>query len=515
MSPAVNVTLEEVPFAILEAVKARILAQRRRLDERKQRPSLRPRPQFRNVGASNKEWRPPQPVAGVIPERIVVGGFYEFPEIGRNLIRTLDGSKEYLVKAPTIEFENVEPSSSSVEVTPIIEQDIPGTFINTGSNTIVYKRRTVQATPSSVSTRPIVLPAGGRNVILCFASRVSGFRNIIESEQIYTYQTFLTNGDIENPAFATNHQATHSYSSSTSGPFISERKFEALLVSDTDIKSIPVPSQIIDLFDQISGVTEGVTQAQSSTVYASYPEEDIANIIAQIDFPSSPSTGQQYATSLGIFTFNGAEWVNQGLDGSPRVDVKSVDTFETQFSGFGLLGGSRFYEGVRTPGTPNYIDNYTTTVYTPASTTLTGTGTFFNLNDRNLRFVGLSIIRGYDLLIETPAIFTTIRTREYAEDGLLPSEMVDIYLSDVPRPIYTLVPELLEGEEGNFITFDVRFDYTRDLDVTENSKIIKNNKETYRLKDDGLLRFVYDWGQPNYCRQQCLNLGFRPEDLKF
>lgn len=60
MSPAVNVTLEEVPFAILEAVKARILANRRRLEQPKPRPSLRPRAQFRRFGASSRAWRKPQ-----------------------------------------------------------------------------------------------------------------------------------------------------------------------------------------------------------------------------------------------------------------------------------------------------------------------------------------------------------------------------------------------------------------------------------------------------------------------
>jgi hypothetical protein len=63
-----NINLEEVPFAILEAVKARILANRRRLqqDQQRPRPSLRPRPQFVKIGASSKTWRLPKPAA--IPE---------------------------------------------------------------------------------------------------------------------------------------------------------------------------------------------------------------------------------------------------------------------------------------------------------------------------------------------------------------------------------------------------------------------------------------------------------------
>ncbi len=67
MSPAVNLALEEVPFAILEVVKARILANRRRLgagqDQQKPPPSLKPRPQLRKFGASSKNYRRPEPAA--------------------------------------------------------------------------------------------------------------------------------------------------------------------------------------------------------------------------------------------------------------------------------------------------------------------------------------------------------------------------------------------------------------------------------------------------------------------
>lgn len=67
MSPAVNLALEDVPFAILEVVKARILANRRRLGvgqgEQKPPPSLKPRPQLRKFGASSKNYRRPEPAA--------------------------------------------------------------------------------------------------------------------------------------------------------------------------------------------------------------------------------------------------------------------------------------------------------------------------------------------------------------------------------------------------------------------------------------------------------------------
>lgn len=55
-----NIDLEDVPFAILEAVKARILRNRRLLDlynQQNPQPSLRPGPQLVKQGASRKGWR--------------------------------------------------------------------------------------------------------------------------------------------------------------------------------------------------------------------------------------------------------------------------------------------------------------------------------------------------------------------------------------------------------------------------------------------------------------------------
>jgi hypothetical protein len=69
VSPAVNITLEEVPFAILEAVKARILENRRKLGESsKRRPSTRPKPQFRMFGASDRHWSRPRYATNVDAE---------------------------------------------------------------------------------------------------------------------------------------------------------------------------------------------------------------------------------------------------------------------------------------------------------------------------------------------------------------------------------------------------------------------------------------------------------------
>lgn len=58
-----NVRVEDVPFAILEMVKARILAQRQKQQQAKPTAPKGPRPQFRRFGASSKAYRMPRPAA--------------------------------------------------------------------------------------------------------------------------------------------------------------------------------------------------------------------------------------------------------------------------------------------------------------------------------------------------------------------------------------------------------------------------------------------------------------------
>lgn len=73
-----NIDLEDVPDAILEAVKARILANRRRLldQQQQQQPAaLQPKPQFRKFGADSSTWKRPQPAAVPSAQQTKIGAF--------------------------------------------------------------------------------------------------------------------------------------------------------------------------------------------------------------------------------------------------------------------------------------------------------------------------------------------------------------------------------------------------------------------------------------------------------
>jgi len=77
-----NIDLEDVPDAILEAVKARIMANRRRLLDRQEllrQPPLQPKPQSRKFGADSKTWKRPEPaaVANYAPDTLTFYGYFK------------------------------------------------------------------------------------------------------------------------------------------------------------------------------------------------------------------------------------------------------------------------------------------------------------------------------------------------------------------------------------------------------------------------------------------------------
>lgn len=104
---SLNIDLEDVPFAILEAVKARILANRRKLQDQQQRPrpSLRPRPQFAKIGATSKIWRLPKPAAMVEDD-------------SRVLLVTWSGIQPVLSDSGAVLlYQELDPSSTATTIT--------------------------------------------------------------------------------------------------------------------------------------------------------------------------------------------------------------------------------------------------------------------------------------------------------------------------------------------------------------------------------------------------------------
>lgn len=131
-----NIDLEEVPFAILEAVKARILANRRRLqqDQQRPRPSLRPKPQSIKQGASSKGWRLPKQAAMVLEES------------GRVLLVTWNGIQPVLSDVDAVRLvQIISPSSVSTTITAgatVPAHGVPGALYSFWRYRIVNSRIT-------------------------------------------------------------------------------------------------------------------------------------------------------------------------------------------------------------------------------------------------------------------------------------------------------------------------------------------------------------------------------------
>ena len=76
-----NVNLEDVPDAILEAVMRRIIASRRSMKDQQQlqeKPALQPKPQIRKQGADGRTWKRPEPAAVASPDGL---GFLLIPRL--------------------------------------------------------------------------------------------------------------------------------------------------------------------------------------------------------------------------------------------------------------------------------------------------------------------------------------------------------------------------------------------------------------------------------------------------
>jgi hypothetical protein len=98
-----NVRLEEVPDAILEAVMARILRNRQKLQDNQQqiqRPLLQPKPQVRNQGADNRTWRKPEPAAVALDSKKELVIYW-----------TEEGTPASTVRGVTFENMNLNPGS--------------------------------------------------------------------------------------------------------------------------------------------------------------------------------------------------------------------------------------------------------------------------------------------------------------------------------------------------------------------------------------------------------------------
>jgi hypothetical protein len=560
MSPAVNVTLEEVPFAILEAVKARILANRRRLDERKQQPSTRPRPQFRNVGASSKAWRPPQPVAGVFITPKMVAGFLlrRIPTTGINIeyIEISDFERNTTYQVDVKEFENPFPGGISTAENLILEQVtviIPSiqTYpihikrkINRrfqferqsydGDNSTSFPEVYQEGIESidSFVKYPLFVPVGGDKCIVYIPSSYNFAGAWIEEEQIneevYDYVDVVNPyTDVLYSKYWTSIAFDYSYDYTIHEDQHAKDNSKAFMVTKKSLKEIPVDraKSIFNSFAEHYADRENPFTVETS--------------VEEID-PWEPSErdgsgevrGYPYPPNLNIRGRNLKYEVTRSV---------TVETFVVTDDGSGVPPpnpGSSFTASVRfdsqpreVPGFPpgslvepnsesTYVNIYVgdpvvsvdyseVTINRNPDTADSGieekTITDF-FNDRSTQG---SPPNSGSVPIISPGVFDVIKDPE--------NQNWNTPKPELRQPKYSLVQN--QGYSSPSPTTGLimrRFDTTSGAATTP--RPLNVVPRTQQAPEDSAvtLRSVvcWDWAEPAYCRQQCLEIGFTPEDLQ-
>jgi hypothetical protein len=145
-----NVNLEDVPFAILEAVRGRIMSNRRRLQEnqeqQQQRPALQPKPQFRKFGADGRTWKRPEPAAILDNEKYIVGAAYWENDSDNNTLTVYSADKQ-ASSTVTLDFAGQQGS--------VIEWDLCLPAGN-GNLLLIFHTSAFSATDANDGVSPVV-----------------------------------------------------------------------------------------------------------------------------------------------------------------------------------------------------------------------------------------------------------------------------------------------------------------------------------------------------------------------
>jgi hypothetical protein len=548
MSPAVNVTLEEVPFAILEAVKARILANRQRRNENRQRPSLRPRPQFRNVGASNKEWRPPQPVGGVFSLPRMVAGFMlrRFPATGGDIdyveISDFEGNTTFRVDVKEVDdpFPALPPATTTSSFS---ESGNTRTFYSEyNGKRYLYKHLYQEGRQNGglgvPPLYPLFVPTGKDNCIAYFPSSYVAVACVIEEKQTITaVQTIkpIFAGDGEPLSQAEKIEWIYAYNYTLKEERIAKDNSKAFLTTKTIIKEIPAARAKTIFEPFIQDYSERANSININTV-----------LTAARDY----KTVQAGRPSLSIWTDDAPRYLETVIDLDPYgslassvgVNAKVVLTRsvreervyrirddEGRFPPQAPFSGSQLLDawGWETLPRPNgggfpgsvqeqvrvYLESSTISEEYASRTTLVPSlpgleqkslASFFNPRST----LGSPSNPG-SLPIVSPGVFDVIKDPNGQNWSTPKPELKQPKFSLVQNQAYSKQSPTTGLTLRRFDTSNNGVTTTRPLNVVPRTQPAPDNPAA-------ILRSVvcWDWGDGAYCRQKCLEIGFTAEDLQ-
>lgn len=500
-----NVDLEDVPFAILDAVRERILRSRRNRQQAEPapRPSLRPRPQQRKFGASSTRWVRPEPAATVSDQRRIahLWAFTKLSEqrdkitsiisagSGKQAIKEEDDTnfsdnlyadQLNIVKdsrsfsyGTTINLweQQIDPGELAAGATPDRRYAVGGydscwglgsnasySIIQSWAPSNTYTHNvTVDKTYNPVlnaDQQYLILPAGGDNCIVIYLWRADWYYNFIESATNPTGAPGRAVVDILPGASGT-----------TQGRV-------AYVVSRDRCRSIQIPQKAIAVLDDIW--PESVPHTASVTLNAL--NWSFVNVAANTGCPNQ---------FLG--------WSQDDLQGRALYGIGTYDPAAY----FGWVPW-------------NWVDlqwSFQSETFTYPDHVIPEAPAF--MPDK---YIGLKAENPV-----TPSIFASLNTAsqfvEPATIKQLPPSSKWIVEDPDSTPLqqkygtYSIPGDPDDNEDGtvipdNSLTFSLSEDRDQDFPDLE-------SEEYYAIR-----YAIWDWDDPDYCRRMCLSLGFTAADLQ-
>lgn len=467
-----NVNLEDVPWAILEAVRGRIMSNRRRLEEsqqEQQRPALQPKPQFRKFGADGRTWKRPEPAAVLDLKKQTVIGAYQ-----RNIDRTI-------VAGSYAGFQYSYLSS-------IPETGVLATYAVTGgrsdyTKTTSAKTRLFSASGQSSVTidlplAPYPAPTDYNPRIEFLGSGVgAGFAGDWKYYRYrYIIENVITGAELENLGFLCL-------------PIEADKFIVVMLYSHVAVTSTKdihcFPEQIYQSYygESLEGWPGQIDVVENALVrYA----EDFTSMDYGLIFPNLSFTGTSFTTTQTTFYSTGK------LHRAFVFSNNSIREITVKGPLLDLVTSPNYF-GEPSIGSPDTKD-----LQAVKGRTITP-NIFAQLNQR-ISFVNQEQIKQFPankkpVLSDVRAgFFSTISSGSpaYGQEPLWAEYSGNI--SNVPPPDH--------GDSNLYLAY-------RNL-----------NRAGVAFPVDGLnqsslnFNWVWDWDDPAYCRRMCLALGFTAADLK-
>lgn len=520
------VDVQEVPWRILEAVQARILANRARKQRREEaalvRGFTRPRPQQRRMGATMSTYRTPEPVPLVLSDVLGNTGLvwlaeparplanfsaswmwsslYRLPSTGQPAQFLIDANDRWSYSIGSGDGSTWLEGSLHLPGIHAFRQAYydffsPGLPPLAGNSTTYFVSDPVGSfyRPTEVEfddslQHTACLPVGNGSALVLVMARAggcwAGSKLVVTASSQTTYNgetvwTFTT----EDREFVVSEPQT-----------VQASDVQAYLVSQTTCRQVTVPTALRSRLDDL------------------LLKSTITNPI-----PWVPVTG---VPAINVFTATGpdAYWFSNGIYRYRKYEsLYLLDVFRSYGAKPGVMA---------IPEQSPYLTpiTYSPAVYVPLlkDQELFAASEFPNFEDPNIPY-------------------TEGRSRLQALGAPAPSHVVGF---DVRLPDYQAIHAALSNEEPGYIGYNGKWTnavYKDPQKLLQGLTPVRSNTQPTNLYDqlpqagawqslrrlpldpDRLVRYGadtahallwhYDWGQPAYCRQQLLALGFTEADL--